>query len=52
MRVRKLMLPPFQGEAIAHYSEVIAEITICESDGWRPGDTIRTRTSPRRSRSK
>lgn len=30
MRMRKLMLPRFQGEAIAHYSEVIAEITTRE----------------------
>ena len=44
MRMRKLMLPPFHGEAIAHYAELIEEITNREIDGWRPGDTIRTRT--------
>jgi cytochrome P450 len=44
MRMRKLMLPPFHGEAIAHYAEVIEQITNREIDRWRPGDTIRTRT--------
>src|SRR5439155_27287748 len=40
----KLMLPPFHGEAIARYAELIEEITDREVDNWRPGDTIRTRT--------
>ena len=44
LRMRKLMLPPFHGEAIAHYGELIADITNREIDGWRPGDTIRTRS--------
>jgi cytochrome P450 family 135 len=44
MRMRKLMLPPFHGEAIEHYAAVIAEVTNHEIDGWGPGDTIRTRT--------
>jgi cytochrome P450 len=44
MRMRKLMLPPFHGEAIARYGELIAEITNREIDGWRAGDTIRTRS--------
>ena len=44
MRMRKLMLPPFHGEAIAHYAELIEQITNREIDSWRPGDTIRTRT--------
>ena len=44
MRMRKLMLPPFHGEAIARYAEVIEQITNREIDGWRPGDTIRIRT--------
>lgn len=44
MRMRKLMLPPFHGEAIAHYAELIEQITNREVDGWRPGDTVRTRT--------
>jgi cytochrome P450 len=44
LRMRKLMLPPFHGDAIAHYSELIEQITRREIDSWRPGDTIRTRT--------
>jgi cytochrome P450 len=44
MRMRKLMLPPFHGEAIAGFAELIEEITNREIDRWRTGDTIRTRT--------
>ncbi len=44
MRMRKLMLPAFHGQAIAHYAELIAQIADREIDGWSPGDTIRTRT--------
>jgi cytochrome P450 len=44
MRMRKLMLPPFHGEAIARYAELIEQITNREIDGWRPGDVIRART--------
>jgi cytochrome P450 family 135 len=43
MRMRKLMLPPFHGEAIARYTELIEKIAIREIDGWRPGDVIRAR---------
>ena len=39
MRMRKLMLPPFHGEAIAHYAELIEQITNREIDTWRPGQT-------------
>jgi ATP-dependent helicase HrpA len=44
MRMRKLMLPPFHGEAIAHYAELIEQVTHREIDTWRQGDTVRTRT--------
>ena len=44
LRMRRLMLPPFHGEAIAHYAELIEQITSREIDGWRPGARIRTRT--------
>ncbi len=44
MRMRKLMLPPFHGEAIAHYAELVEQITNREIDGWRTGEVIRTRT--------
>jgi cytochrome P450 len=43
LRMRKLMLPPFHGEAIAHYERLVEEITQREVDGWRTGETIRTR---------
>jgi cytochrome P450 len=43
LRMRKLMLPPFHGEAIAHYAELIEQITNREMDLWRANDTIRTR---------
>lgn len=43
MRMRKLMLPPFHGEAIAHYAELIEQIANREIDAWREGDRIRTR---------
>src|SRR4051812_2728574 len=44
LRMRKLMLPPFHGEAIAHYADLVQQITDREIDGWSPGATIRTRT--------
>ncbi len=44
MRMRKLMLPPFHGEAIERFTNLIEEITDREIDGWRAGQTIRTRT--------
>jgi cytochrome P450 len=43
LRMRKLMLPPFHGDAIAQYAELIEQITLREIDSWRPGDRIRTR---------
>ena len=44
MRMRKLMLPPFHGEAIAHYATLIEQITHREIDNWHTGSTVRTRT--------
>lgn len=44
MRMRKLMLPPFHGDAIGRFAEVIEQITNREIDGWRRGDVIRTRS--------
>ena len=44
LRMRKLMLPPFHGEAIAHYAELIEQITNREIDGWRRGEVIRMRS--------
>jgi cytochrome P450 len=48
LRMRKLMLPPFHGEAIAHYAELIEQITNREIDSWRHGETVRTRTVAQR----
>jgi cytochrome P450 len=48
MRMRKLMLPPFHGEAIAHYADLIEQITNREIDTWRQGETVRTRTVAQR----
>ncbi len=44
MRMRKLMLPPFHGEAIAGFKELMEQITNREIDRWRAGDKVRTRT--------
>jgi cytochrome P450 len=48
MRMRKLMLPPFHGAAIAHYAELIERITNREIDSWSRGQTIRTRSVAQR----
>jgi cytochrome P450 len=48
MRMRKLTLPPFHGEAIARYAQLIEEITAREIDRWRPGQTIRMRSVAQR----
>ena len=45
MRMRKLMLPPFHGETIAKYAELIGEVANREIDGWQSGARIRTRTA-------
>jgi cytochrome P450 len=37
MRQRKLLLPPFHGEAIARYEQMIAEAAEREIDRWRIG---------------
>jgi hypothetical protein len=44
LRMRKLMLPPFHGDAIAQYAELIEQITQREIDGWRAGEVVSTRT--------
>jgi cytochrome P450 len=40
MRQRKLLLPPFHGEAIARYERMIQEATERELDRWRLGKPI------------
>ena len=48
LRMRKLMLPPFHGEAIARFGSLIAEITDREIDTWSAGQRIRTRAIAQR----
>jgi cytochrome P450 family 135 len=48
MRMRKLMLPPFHGEAIAHYANLIEQITNRQIDTWGPGETVRMRAVAQR----
>ena len=48
LRMRKLMLPPFHGEAISHYADLIEQIANREIDTWREGETVRTRTVAQR----
>ncbi len=37
LRQRKLLLPPFHGEAVQRYVEMIGEVAETEIDGWREG---------------
>ena len=41
LRQRKLLLPPFHGEAVARYVEMIEEVAEREIDRWRPGTEFR-----------
>ena len=38
MRQRKLLLPPFHGEAVERYSQMIAEVAEREIDSWPIGE--------------
>jgi cytochrome P450 len=38
MRQRKLLLPPFHGEAISQYTQQISEVAEREVDTWKVGD--------------
>ena len=40
MRQRKLLLPPFHGEAVARYVEMIDEVTEREIDRWPVGEPM------------
>ena len=40
MRQRKLLLPPFHGEAIEQYTQMIADATEREIDGWPIGEAF------------
>ncbi len=38
MRQRKLLLPPFHGEAVERYTQMIADVAEREIDGWPVGE--------------
>jgi cytochrome P450 family 135 len=41
LRQRRLMLPPFHGDALARWRETIAQLTHDELDGWASGVPLR-----------
>src|ERR1044072_3498529 len=43
MRQRKLLLPPFHGEQIRHYGELMREITLREMESWPVGEPFALR---------
>ncbi len=42
LRQRRLMLPPFHGEALKRWTDTIAEITHAELDTWVSGEPLRS----------
>jgi len=52
MRQRRLLLPPFHGEAVARYTEMIAHAAEREIEAWPLGGHSRWRPRCRRSRSR
>ncbi|MCW2958734.1 MAG: cytochrome [Solirubrobacterales bacterium] len=42
MRRRRLLLPPFHGDAIARYTAAIERVVTAELDRWQVGDTFAT----------
>jgi cytochrome P450 len=40
MRQRKLLLPSFHGDAVAHYSQMISDAAEREVDDWKPGQEV------------
>jgi cytochrome P450 len=42
LRQRRLMLPPFHGEALKHWAGTVAEITHAELDTWPSGVLLKT----------
>jgi cytochrome P450 len=41
LRQRRLMLPPFHGEALKSWQTTVAEITHAELDAWRSGEQLK-----------
>ena len=48
LRTRKLMLPPFHGEAVKRYAAVMAKIAAAEVDTWPANEPFATRPSMQR----
>ncbi len=48
MRQRKLLLPPFHGERIQRYGELIREVTLREMESWPVGQTFALRPHTQR----
>ena len=42
LRQRRLLLPPFHGEALAGWRATVAQLAHAELDRWRPGVPLRT----------
>jgi len=48
MRQRKLLLPPFHGERIRRYGELIHQVTLAEMETWPVGETFALRPHTQR----
>jgi cytochrome P450 family 135 len=48
MRQRKLLLPPFHGERIHRYGELIREVTLAEMESWPVGEPFALRPHTQR----
>ena len=48
MQQRKLLLPPFHGERIAAYGELMREVTLREMESWPVGETFALRPHTQR----
>ncbi len=48
MQQRKLLLPPFHGEQIRHYGELMREITLREMESWPVGEPFALRPHTQR----
>jgi cytochrome P450 family 135 len=52
LRQRKLMLPPFHGQRMQSYGDLIADVAERELVGWPTGEQFALRPTRRRSRSR
>ena len=48
MRQRKLLLPPFHGESVQRYGELIREVTVKEMESWPVGEPFALRPHTQR----